>query len=291
MPSNRRRLILCAAAAVAACVWLFALLPSRSPLAVTFLDVGDGLCVVARTPSGKIVVVDCGTSSWRNSETIGEKLVAPYLQSMGADTIDVAVLTHPHADHVSGFAGLLAAKPARLVLDIGAKHASPYYEQFLREVESSGAAYRIASRGQSVDLGDGVVMEVLSPSADRRYSSLNDQSAIVRLTYGATAVLLAADAGEDAELDTLAAGAAVRSQVLQVGHHGGADSSSPRWVDSVSPDVAVISCALNSRHGHPSRDVVRRLELAGARVFVTGRDGAITVLADGETVQVRAVAR
>lgn len=275
----------------AVCVWLFALVPSRSPLAVTFLDVGDGLCAVARTPSGKIVVVDCGTASWRRPETIGDKLVAPYLQSLGADTIDVAVLTHPHADHVSGFAGLLAAKPASLVLDIGANHASPYYEQFLREVESSGAAYRIASRGQSVDFGDGVVLEVLSPSPDRRYSNLNDQSAIIRLTYDDTAVLLAADAGEDAELDTLASGAAVRSQVLQVGHHGGADSSSQRWVASVGPAVAVISCARNSRHGHPSRDVVRRLELAGARVYVTGRDGAITVLADGQTVQVRAVAR
>lgn len=291
MLSDRRRVCLAVAAVVAACVWLFALLPVSSPLAVTFLDVGDGLCVVARTPSGRTIVVDCGTSSWRRPETIGEKLVAPYLQSLGVDFIDVAVLTHPHADHVSGYAGLLAAKPAKMVLDIGATHPSVHYERFLRQVESSGAVYRIAARGQIVDMGDGVQIEVLSPSSAKRYPDLNEGSAVVRLTYGATAVMLAADAGAEAEADILGADMPVRSQALQVGHHGSAEASSPRWLTSVSPSVAVVSCARNSRYGHPSPDVVRRLESVGARVYITGRHGAITVLADGEAVEVRAHAR
>ena len=53
-----------------------------------------------------ILVMDCGTESSRHPEDLGEKLIAPYLQSCGVDNIDIAVLSHPHSDHVSGYAGL-----------------------------------------------------------------------------------------------------------------------------------------------------------------------------------------
>ena len=287
MFENKQKLILAVMALVPVAIWLSVAFQGEPPLTVTFLDVGDGLCAVVRSPSGATLVMDCGTATWRKSETIGEKLVAPYLQSMGVDTIDVAVLSHPHADHVSGYAGLLRLKPARLVLDIGARHGSPYYRRFLEVVRESGANYRIAKRGQSIDLGGGVVAHVLNPDPAKEYTDLNNNSIVLRIVYKNASFLLAADAGAEAERDILASCDKLRSQVLQVGHHGSDQSSTPEWLYAVRPGLAVISCARRSRYGHPSQEVIDRLNSLRSRVYTTGKHGAVTITTDGDTVSVR----
>jgi competence protein ComEC len=256
-------------------------------LELTYLDVGEGQCGVMRTPSGKIVVLDCGTSTWRDSDSLGSKLVAPYLQRLGADRIDLAVLSHPHSDHVSGYASLLAEKPAKAVLDIGRRHGAPPYIRFLRQVKKCGASYRIAKRGQFVDFGDGVRAEVLNPDPDAHYSDLNENSMVLRVTYGKVAMLLCADAGEEAERRMLESGMRVRAQVMQVGHHGSRFGTTPEWLAAVRPSVAIISCGRNDMYGHPSRQTLARLRAVGARTYRTDMNGAVTVTTDGHTIRVR----
>jgi beta-lactamase superfamily II metal-dependent hydrolase len=249
------------------------------------------MCCVARTPSGKIIVIDCGTSTWRKSETVGEKLVAPYLKSLGAGAIDVAVLTHPHADHVSGYAGLLRSEPAKLVLDIGARHASPYYIKFLNAVKDCGASYRRAKRGQSLDMGDGVMLYVLSPDPAVTYHDLNNRSIVLRVVFKKVAFLLAADAQADAERHILASGDDVGAQVLQVGHHGSHAGTTPEWLAKVRPQVAVISCARHNEYGHPSREVTDRLRYSGIRYYRTDSDGAVSLTTDGTEIRIRTYRR
>lgn len=283
--------IVLAAAAAAAAIWTYAFLSGGRDLTVTFLDVGEGACTVIRTPSGRTIVVDCGTSSWRRSETVGEKLVAPYLRSLGVGRIDVAVLTHPHADHVSGYARLLDVEPAAVVLDIGAKHASPHYKAFLRSVGHCGAAYRTARRGQVIDTRDGVKLRVLSPDPAEPAADLNDSSTVLRVTYGRTAFLLAADVGEETERSILAGGEAVASQVLQVGHHGSESSTSPEWLAAVKPSLAVISCGRHNEYGHPSRETTDRLNAFGVKTYRTDTNGAVQFSTDGRAISVRTFRR
>jgi len=287
LPNDKRIAVLAASAMITALIWISVLATDRSVLKVTFLDVGDGLCTVVRTPSGKTMVFDCGTSSWRDNESIGTRLAAPYLQSMGIDKIDVAVLSHPHSDHVSGFAGLLAAKPAKLVLDTGIKEGSPEYMKFIRAIRKCHARYRIAKRGQVLDMGDGVKVKVLDPTMIASNSDLNEECIVLRIVYGQSAFLLAADAGDEAEHEMLSDGIKVRAQLLQVGHHGSRLATSPEWIEAVKPDIAVISCARNSQYHFPSRQVVERLEASGARVYITGKDGAIQATTDGNTIWMR----
>jgi len=289
MRINRATAIIIAALALSAAIWLWALFGNDPGLRVAFLDVGEGLCTIVTTPSGKTLVMDCGTSSWRDTEAVGDKVAAAYLQSQGVDTIDVAVLSHPHADHISGFARLLGCKPARLVLDIGARHASPHYHAFLEAVKSSGATYRIARRGQTIDLADGVTVQVLNPNPSTTYSDLNERSMVLRVVYRDVAFLLAADSGEEAEHAMLGLGGDLRAQVLQVGHHGSAAGTSPEWLAAVRPQVAVISCGRSNGFGHPSRETVDRLRARGIRVYRTDQQGAVTVTTDGETVRIRSV--
>ena len=286
---NRTRLI-GIAALIALAVWLSALFAGSSELRVTFLDVGDGLCTIVRTPSGRTLVMDCGTSSWgESSDKVGTTLVAPYLQRLGLDGIDVAVLSHPHSDHDCGFPGLLEVEPARLVLDCGAECRSPEYFAFLRAVRTAHARYRIARRGQVLDMGDGVRARILSPSPDENYTNLNDHSIVLRITYKRVAFLLPADACDAAEQDMLHADTNVRAQVLQVGHHGSRDATSAEWLSAVRPRIAVISCARHSQYHFPSRLVLDRLASRGARTYTTAQYGAVTVETDGETISVQTV--
>ena len=274
-------------ALVVIAIWAAALLQPGHELEVTFLDVGEGLCVIVRGPTGRTLVMDCGTSSWRDTELVGGRLAAAYLQSLAVDTIDVAILSHPHADHVSGMSGLLRAKPPRLVMDIGAAHGSRLYRKFLQTVRKTRAAYRRARRGQQIDLGGGAYATVLSPDPSEHYADLNDHSVVLRITYGAAAILLAADAGDETEREILASGADARAQVLQVGHHGSAQSTCDEWLQSVRPEIAVISCARRSPYGHPSREVVRKLRAFGARVYCTAWHGAVSITTNGRAIKVK----
>lgn len=291
MQLSSRWLVVFSLAAVCLVAWAQSFVSRSGTLELTYLDVGEGQCGVMRTPSGKTVVLDCGTSSWRNSEQVGSKLVATYLQQQGIDRIDLAILSHPHTDHVSGYAGLLAEKPAKTVLDIGARHGIPPYVKFLREVRKSGAKYRIARRGQSIDFGDGVRIDVLSPDPSVDYPDLNENSMVLRVTYRRAAVLLCADVGAQTEARILESGERVRAQVMQVGHHGSKSASSAEWLAAVRPGVAIISCGRGDSYGHPSSETLDRLRAVGARVYRTDRHGAVTVITDGRTIKVRTFRR
>jgi len=286
---NKSSLVLAVAGLITAAIWGYNYFPSQKTLTVTFLDVGEGLCVVARTPSGKTIVMDCGTSSWRDNESVGDKLVAPYLRSMGVDTIDLAVLSHPHLDHISGYANLLRAKPAKMVLDIGVKYKSPPYKRFLGSIKRANTTYRIARRGQIVDMGDGVAVQILSPDPGYDYPDLNNNSMVLRIVYKQAAFLLAADAEEDSEQHMLNAKSNVQAAVLQVSHHGSETGSSPEWLSAVKPKIAIISCGRRNKYGHPSVSVIRRLNSFGAKVYRTDKDGAVTVATDGSTMNVSSV--
>ena len=287
MLKNKSRLFVFAIALVAIFLWASALLPGHKTLNVTFLDVGEGLCVVVQTPSGKIVAMDCGTSGRRDNTSIGQNLTARYLQQLGADSIDVAILSHPHADHISGYATLLDAKPAKMVLDIGVHDRTPYYKAFLRSVRKCRAHYRIAKRGQSIDMGDGVILQILSPSPDVTYSNLNERSMVTRIVFKHTSILLTGDADREAEEDLLKSGNSLCAQVLQVGHHGSETSTSTQWLASVRPQVAIISCGRRNRYRHPSPSTLMRLNSSGCKVYRTDRNGAVVVTTDGSTISIR----
>ena len=233
--------------------------------------------------------MDCGTSSWRDDSAVGSKLAGPYLQRLGLDSIDVAVLSHPHSDHDSGFAGLLKLEPADLVLDCGAKCKSPEYIAFMKAVRANRARFRIARRGMVIDMRDGVQAQVLDPSPNVRYTNLNDRSIVLRIIYKRVAILLAADASEPAEQDMLRAGLNVRAQVLQVAHHGSREATSAPWLAAVRPRIAIISCARRSRYAFPSRLTLDRLASCGARTYATSQYGAVTITTDGETIRVETV--
>lgn len=259
--------------------------PARAgELTVRFLDVGQGDAMLVISPIGKAVLVDAGPpeSSERLARRVAELVHGP---------LDLAILTHPHADHLGGMKECIEAVGARLFLDPGFDHGSPLYESLLRALEAKQIPVKIAKAGRTVDLGGGASLRLLGPvdpPLAKTRSDVNANCAAARLTYGKTAFYLACDSELETERRILASGEELRSDVYKVAHHGGRHSSSAALLTRVQPTVAVISVGEGNSYGHPSAQAIERLSAYGAKVYRTDRDGEITAVSDGEAIRVSA---
>ncbi len=255
-------------------------------LRIAFLDVGQGDAAVIETPGGRVIVLDAGGGFSDSGSDRGHTVLEPYLRSHGVRHIDAIVLTHPHLDHIGGADTLINDFPTGLLIDNGEPTVPPQQEHILQDAERRHVTHRIAVRGQQMDLGDGIKAEVLGPTPEEvRADKANNASVVLKITYGKTRFLFMGDAEKAEENDLLGAHIPIACDVLKVGHHGSSTSSTPAFVDAAHPRDAVISVGADNRYGHPSEDVVARLQSKGTRILRTDKAGAVICESDGEVLK------
>jgi len=244
-----------------------------SCLTVSFLDVGEGDAIALRSPAGRWLLIDGGPRGPQGDA--GRRVVVPFLRSHGATQLAAIVATHAHLDHFGGLPAVLDAFDPAFVLEPGQPVPDAGYLGFLSAVESDGAVWRPARRGDRLEL-DGVTLEVLSPDSAWAVSQtdINEESVVLLVTYGTTRLLFAGDAGMPTEARL--AGQVGRVTVLKVGHHGSRGATSDRWLDELQPVDAVISVGAKNRYGHPAPETLARLRGHGVTVLRTDQRGTIT---------------
>ena len=116
----------------------------------------------------------------------------------------------------------------------------------------------------------------------------NNDSLVMRLKYRERTMLLPGDAEKQVEYQILGENeqALLHADVLKVGHHGSKNSTMPEFLAAVGPKISIISAGEENPYGHPSPELLERLEESGTRIFRTDRNGAVQVLTDGENLQV-----
>jgi len=270
-------------AAVVLFLLLFApIVLAGKDLSVTVLDVGQGDSIFIRSPEGKTLLIDGGTSK------VGKSVVLPFLKKMGVNNIDLLVLTHPHDDHVAGLPYIMNNVKISQVLDIGLPHTSAYYINFLKLVEKNRIKYTVAKSGQKFFLGSAAAT-VLAPFGEGENSGrdLNNNSVVLRLVYGRTSFLFMGDAGFEEESAILARGIALKSDVIKIGHHGSSTSTGDDFFGRVRPSISVISVGRVNRYGHPSPRAINIVNSLGSKLYRTDIDGAVTMTSDGKTIRIR----
>lgn len=271
----------------AALIWTAALTNEDGRLHVVFADVGNGDSVLIISPSGRQVLVDGGPEAQDATRLLGGAL--PFWDR----SLDVVVLTHGHADHITGLLDVLRRYDVGHVVEREAGHTTPDYLSWRHAVENEGSVVMQARAGQSINLGDGAIIEVLHPPETLMSgtdSDLNNASIVLRVVYGDVSFLLTGDIFVKAEREILSQGIDVQSTVLKVPHHGSRTSSSPEFVEQVSPSVAVISVGADNRFGHPHAETLEVLARYApeARVMTTRDHGSIRFVTDGTTLSVKA---
>jgi competence protein ComEC len=257
--------------------------PGQS-LTFAVLDVGQGMCVVVISPSGRSMVVDAGRSGQRVEER-----VVPYLRARGVERIDYLVLTHPDQDHVGGMPVLLEQMQVGVWVDPVIETTNQTYGRTLEMLIDRDIDAMRARRGDILDLGADVTVDVLWPVEPLLQSggepASNDNSIVLQVTHGSIRFLITGDleARGEAQLIALETNEELRSDVLVVGHHGSRTSSTAEFLDVVSPNVAIIPVGLDNQYGHPHDEVVQRLRFRSVRIYRTDLDGTIQVTSDGES--------
>ena len=215
----------------------------------------------------------------------GRETVAPFLRSRGINKVDILLLTHPDSDHVGGAASLLDRIPIGMLLLNGQAFDSHLMAHILEGAQLHHVGYKLGRRGQTMDFGDGVTAQVLSPTEEETQGATNDASIVVRLEYGRTSFLFTGDAQAAEESDILHSGQAVVTDVLKVGHHGSRHSTTPELLAATHPKIAVISVGARNVYGHPDPGVMQRLESSHTEIYRTDKRGAVTCYSDGVTVR------
>lgn len=260
------------------------------------LDVGQGDSIFLVSPHGKTMLIDAGGAfrgfrgrEERSGADPGEEAVSPYLWSRGFKNIDVVALTHAHQDHLGGLTAILENfKVGELWL------GREVNSRALAELESiarqRGTQIKHETRGQNFDW-DGVEGQFLWPevsTSETAPSAKNNDSLILRLKFGERTLLLPGDAEKAVERSILSENgeATVHADILKIGHHGSKNSTMPNFLSAVNPQIAIISSGAGNPYGHPSPEVLDRLEAAGVRTLRTDTNGAIHILTDGKQIQV-----
>ena len=248
----------------------------QGKLSVVYVDTGNSDSIVIHFPDERTMLIDAGKPD--DFDAISE-----VLDSFSEDTIDYAVITHQHDDHIGSFPEILEHYTVKTVYMPTSPISNDPTEESLAKISEQKIPLVEIKQGLMVCDGD-VKAEFLSPMYET-YGDKNDYSGVLYMTYGERSFLFMGDATTDVENDLLSKDLLPHADVLKVGHHGSKSSTSKNFLNAVTPSYAVITTGEND-YGHPTKKVLDLLNAKGIEVYRNDLHGNITFLTDGVNLNV-----
>lgn len=260
-------------------LWLLFIRVSNGFL-VSFLDVGQGDCIVMQNKNGSCFMVDGGSTS---KSQVGKYSILPYLESRGIGELKAVFLTHPDEDHISGVMEMMEQSKYGVRIDslILPDASSKIKEEELLELREQAAKYDIPvyyiGRGDMMRDSE-LKIFCLGPENGIMTGEVNEISTVLLVEYGEFRMLLTGDVtGEpERELLTELEGREPLT-VLKVAHHGSKYSTPRELLEMTDPVYAIISAGKDNRYGHPHEELMERLTEQGSHIYQTSESGAITI--------------
>ena len=288
MKSIKKWLALATVIAVilAAAAWIYR---PDDKVHVYFLNVGQGDATLIR--QGNVdILIDGGPSPQAIDTELGKRL--PFWDR----SIELVVLTHPHADHLAGLVEVLnryqvgeVLYPALATSDMG-EHDQPLFDEWLRLISEKNIKSVLAQAYQELSVGD-IVIDVLNPPASPltgTESDIDNNSVVLQVRVGDISFLVTGDLMWEGEHEMAYERLLPQSTVLKVAHHGSDTSTTDEFLNVLMPQIAVISVGEND-FGHPTQEVLDRLagRLGAANIYRTDEDGTIEFITDGQRLWVK----
>lgn len=244
--------------------------PKGSILTVYFIDVGQADAALLSC-DGEFILIDGGNSA-------DSSLIYSFLKQHNAERLKYIICTHPHEDHVGGLAGALNYATVEHALCSKQRYDSKAFESFVKYLSVQGIPLESPTVGDTFLFGNASVT-VLAPAHNAE--DLNNESIVLYVRHGENSFLFTGDAEREEELDILDGWEDISADVLKVGHHGSASSTTYPFLRAVSPKYAVISAGADNPYGHPDDDTLSRLRDADVTVYRTDEQGTIICESDG----------
>lgn len=249
------------------------------------IDVGQADCILI-IQNDTVMLVDSGAMA------TGDEVVK-YLKDLGITKIDVLVATHQHHDHIGGMAKVIDNFEVGVIYmpDLhNEKIDTKSYLSFISAIEkwseNSGndILFPIDNDGnlREFELGQAKV-KFLAPNSNR-YLIKNNYSIVIRIIFGKTSILLAADAEKLSEKEMMNSGANLKSDVLKIGHHGCKSSTTENFLNAVDPTYAILSVGENNDYKYPDKAVINRFKKREIPVYRTDELGTVIMITDGESI-------
>jgi competence protein ComEC len=245
--------------------------PPSGTLRVYFLDVGQGDSEIV-VADGAAMLIDAGTNA---STTV----LLRDIRRLGITRFDVVIGTHPHEDHIGGMDRVINQFAIGTIYMPKVSTTTKTFADVLTAIASKGMTVTTPVVGSSFTLGS-ANCTILAPSAVSG-DDLNDASIVIKVTYGNTSFLFAADAETQSESGMLLGATSLKADVLKVAHHGSSSSTTSEFLKAVSPSYAVIEVGAGNDYGYPHQVTLRKLASAGVKVYRTDLNGNVTATSDG----------
>lgn len=255
---------------------------AEGTVSVHFIDVGQADCILIECPDGA-VMIDAG-------ENDDSQKICAYLNGRGIERLNYVIGTHAHADHMGGMDDvILKYKVDELIIPTKSSE-DKFYRDVLEAADRRRVPYRTAAEGETLKLPTGT-LTVLddgseSTAEQNRSEELNNNSYVLKFTYGETAFLFTGDAENLYEREMIGKGERLDVDVLKVGHHGSNDATCYEFIRATTPRYAVIQVGRDNEYGHPSKKTVSRLEKAGVDIYRNDELGDIIVTTDGRNISI-----
>lgn len=243
-------------------------------LKVHFIDVGQADSILIEQDS-KYMLIDAGNNA-------DGKLVKNYLMEQGVKTLEYVIGTHPHEDHIGGLDYVINDFNINKIYLPKATSTTKTFQDVVVAIKNKGMKASIPKPGESFNLGS-AKCTILAPNSSE-YSSLNNNSVVIKLEFGSNSFLFTGDAEDISEKEILAKGFNVKVDLLKVGHHGSRTSTTNEFLSKVNPKYAVISCAAENDYGHPHKETISKLKSKSIPMYRTDELGTIIATSDGKTI-------
>lgn len=256
-------------------IWAFAWQTPDNNLHLYFFDVGQGDSILIQKKTYQ-VLIDGGPD---NKVLTGLGRSMPFYDRK----IEYIILTHPHADHITGLIEVIKRYEVGRIYLTDATHTTNEYLEFLQAIKDKNIPIEYALEGKKINLDNSIVLNILYPNRsfkEIKEQNLNNTSIITRLEYFNFSTILSGDA-ESIILDSISKkySKSISSDVIKIPHHGSQNALNYNFLLNVSPELAVISAGKDNQFGHPSQKVLDTLK--NINTFRTDISGQIEVITDG----------
>lgn len=249
--------------------------PEGTDLSVTFLDVGQGNCVLVES-DGKYMLIDGGDGSHSS-------FVVSYMEKHNIPEFEYVIISHYDSDHLSGVIGVLYNYSVGTLFAPDYTADTKIYNSYLNCIEKQNIT-PVAPKVSDVYTLGNASFEIVCP--DRyNYDGDNNNSIGIHLYDDNHSFLILGDAEKESETAMLKSGIDLSADVYMVSHHGSNGASSKDFLKAVNPSFAVISVGADNKYGHPNEKVLNRLQDVNATIFRTDQSGTITAYSTKDSIE------